>query len=89
IGAEAGLYPYRPNWDVTVYNWAPGPGVPTSTIHADTPHAWQLGKVVGVSVGRSPLSLTYQHYWLPTRYDSMHSPAIWSGADVLMVKYRF
>jgi hypothetical protein len=89
LGAEAGLYPYRPDWDVTVYNWAPGPGVPTSTIHADTPHAWQLGKVVGLSVGRGPLSLSYQHYWLPTRFDSAHSPAIWSGADVLMVKYRF
>jgi hypothetical protein len=89
IGAEAGLFPYRPDWDVSVYNWSATPGAATQTVHAHTPNGLQLGKVVGVSVGRGPLSLSYQHFILPTKYDSAHSPAIWSGADVLMVKYRF
>jgi len=88
LGVEAGLFPYRPDWDVTVYNWSNASGMPTSTIHANTPHAWQLGKVIGLSVGRGPLSVAYQHYVLPTKYDADHSPAIWSGADVLVVKYR-
>ncbi|WP_454825410.1 hypothetical protein [Paraburkholderia xenovorans] len=89
IGAETGLFPYIPNWDVSVYNWSNTPGEARQTLHVGTPHAWQIGKVVGVSIGRGPFSLIYQHYWLPTRYDSAHSPAIWAGADVLMLKYRF
>lgn len=89
VGVEAGLFPYRPSWDEMIYNWAPGPGIATSTITARTPHAVQIGKIVGISVGRGPLSISYQHYFLPTRFDDAHSPAIWKGADVLMVKYRF
>lgn len=89
LGAEAGLFPYRPDWDVTVYNWSNSPGMPTRTISVSTPHGIQIGKVVGVSVGRGPFSVAYQHYFLPTRYDSTHSPAIWKGADVVEVRYRF
>lgn len=89
FGAEGGLFVYRPDWNETIYNWAPGPGVAQSTIEADTPHALQIGKVLGVSVGRGNLSIAYQHYFLPTKYDATHSPAIWKGADVLMVKYKF
>lgn len=89
FGLEGGIFPYRPSWDEEIYNWSPGPGVPTSTISANTPHAWQLGEVVGVSVGRGPLSISIQHYFLPTRFDAQHYPAIWKGADVLMARYRF
>jgi hypothetical protein len=89
FGVEAGLFPYRPNWNETVSHWAIVPGAQMTTLQVNTPHAWQLGKVVGISVSRGPFSVTYQHYVLPTKYDSAHSPAIWRGADVVMVRYRF
>lgn len=89
LGVEAGLFPYRPDWSEVIYGWQGNTNVAPQTLHVDTPHAWQLGKVVGVSVGRGNFSVSYQHYILPTKYDSAHSPAIWKGADVVMVKYRF
>jgi hypothetical protein len=89
VGAEAGLFPYRPDWNEVIYGWQGNTGVAPQTLYVDTPHAWQIGKVVGASISRGPFSVAYQHYWMPTRYDSTHSPAIWKGADVVMVKYRF
>jgi hypothetical protein len=89
LGIEGGLFIYRPAWDIKVYNWSPRPGVAPTTIEAHTPRNLQLGKVIGVSVGRGNLSVAYQHYFLPTRFDSNHYPAIWKGADVLMMKYKF
>lgn len=89
IGVEGGVFIYRPAWDVTVYDWSPGPGVAPSTISAHTPRSLQTGKVAGISIGRGNFTVAYQHYWLPTRFDDAHSPAIWSGADALLVKYRF
>jgi hypothetical protein len=89
LGVEAGIFPYRPNWNETVTNWTVVPNTPTSTVYADTPHAWQVGGVVGASIGRGPLSVSYQHYILPTRSDGGRSPAIWSGANVILVRARF
>lgn len=89
IGIEAGIFPYRPAWDETVYNWTIVPGVAPTTISAHTSHGVQLGRVVGVSIGRGPLSISYQHYWLPTRYTDGQFQALWTGADVLIMTYRF
>lgn len=89
IGAQAGLFPYRPNWDVSIYNWQGDTNVAPQTLHASTPHGVQIGKVVGVSVSRGNFGISYQHYILPTRYDDAHSPAIWKGADVLMLTYKY
>jgi hypothetical protein len=89
VGAEAGLFPYRPDWDVTVTGWVVQPGNAPQTVYADTPHGIQLGKVAGLSVGRGAFSVAYQHYFLPTRFDMQHSPAIWKGADVILLKYRY
>lgn len=89
LGVEGGLFPYRPSWNETIYDWAPGPGIPAATITANTPHGIQLGWVVGFNVGRGPLSVSLQHYFLPNRFDSNHFPTIYTGADVLLLKYRF
>jgi hypothetical protein len=88
FGVEAGLFPYRPAWDETIYNWQGDLGAPR-TIHANTPHALQLGQVVGISVGRGRMRVSLSHYWLPTRFDSNHYPAIWKGATVVEAKYVF
>jgi len=89
VGVEGGLFPYRPNWNEVISNWSPGPGNKTGTITAETPHAWEIGEVMGLSVGHGPFSVAYQHYFLPTRFDTHHSPAIWKGADVILLKYRY
>lgn len=89
FGMEAGLFPYRPAWDMDVYNWQVNLNVAPQTLHVGTPHAWQLGQVVGVSVGRGNWKVALKHYWLPTKFDNDHSPAIWKGATVVEMKYRF
>jgi hypothetical protein len=89
FGLEGGAFAYRPSWDMTIYNWQGDTSVPAQTLTANTPHAIQLGAVVGISVGRGPLSVTLQHYILPTKFDNAHSPAIWKGADVLLIRYKF
>jgi hypothetical protein len=88
VGFEAGLFPYRPSWDVSVYDWQVQPGV-SQALHVSTPHSLQLGQVIGVSVGRGGAALALKHYFLPTRFDSQHSPAIWKGATVVEFKYKF
>lgn len=88
FGIEGGLFPYRPAWDEVIYNWQGDLG-PARTITASTPHALQLGYVVGVNVGRGNMTVGLKHYFLPTRFDSQHSPAIWKGATVVELKYRF
>lgn len=89
FGLEAGLFPYRPAWDVSVYNWQIDPNTPPQTLHVSTPRALQLGKVIGVSVGRGNFTLALKHYFLPTKYDDAHLPAIWKGATVVELKYKF
>jgi hypothetical protein len=89
FGFEAGLFPYRPAWDETIYGWQVDPNTPQQTIHANTPHALQLGEVAGVNVGRGNFTIGLKHYWLPTKFDNSHNPAIWKGAWVMEAKYRF
>jgi hypothetical protein len=88
FGLEAGLFPYRPAWNETIYNWQGDLG-PARTVTANTPHALQLGQLVGLSVGQGNLTVSLKHYWLPTKFDSTHSPAIWKGATVVEMKYKF
>ncbi|MFX1675220.1 hypothetical protein PWR63_23720 [Paraburkholderia sp. A2WS-5] len=94
FGVEGGLFPYRPSWTEQVYNTQDnimpnGQPVAPHNLTMETPHGIQLGEVVGVSIGRGPWSISYRHYFLPTRFDSQHSPSLLTGADVLTVRYRF
>lgn len=86
IGVEGGLFIFRPAWDETIYHWQGDTTVAPQTLTAHTSRSPQLGEVVGLSVGRGPLSVAYQHYFMPAHEKV---PTIWSGADVLMVRYRF
>ncbi|MDR5758208.1 hypothetical protein [Caballeronia sp. LZ035] len=89
FGIEAGLFPYRPSWDVSVYNWQVTEGAAPRTLAVSTPHGLQLGQVVGVSIGRGNATLSLKHYFLPTKFDETHTPALWKGANVVEFKYRF
>lgn len=84
IGIEGGLFPYRPSWSVSALWHLDG-----STHTYDTPHSVQWGKVVGVNVSYKNFGVSLQHYWLPTRYSDQNAPAMFSGANVLMLTYRF
>ncbi|CAJ0719440.1 hypothetical protein LMG6871_02865 [Ralstonia edaphis] len=82
---EAGLFPYRPTFDETVTN-ADGSEV---LAQYPTPHAIQLGKTFGVSVGRGNFRVSLKRYILPTRYDDQHSPAVWRDATMVEIRYVF
>ena len=64
FGVEGGLFPYRPQWDETVSNWATTPGATPITIHAHTSNALRLGAVVGISVERGSFGMSLRHYFL-------------------------
>ena len=89
FGIEAGLFPYRPAWNETIYGWQVDPNTPPQTIYANTSHGVQLGEVIGVNVGRDNFSIGLKYYRLPTRFDSKNYPAIWRGATVVEMKYKF
>lgn len=82
IGVEAGLFPYRPDWTDTAYNV-------TGAITYRTSHAVQWGKVVALNVERGNFGVSFQHYVLPSRFDAGNSPAMATGANVVMVTYAF
>lgn len=82
---EAGLFPYRPTFDERVTN-ADGS---EELIRFSTPHAIQLGKTLGVSVGRGNFRVALKRYMLPTRYDDQHAPAIWRDATMVEIRYVF
>lgn len=84
FGVEAGLFVYRPQWDVHMQTIAPDTN---GIIDPHTPNNPQIGRVVGASVGKGPWRVAYRHYFLPTKYDATHYPAIYTGADVVEVKY--
>jgi hypothetical protein len=82
FGVEGGLFPYRPDWNETVF-------IDGQQIGINTPHKVQFGKVVGASVERGNLGVSYRHYWLPSRYSDTSAPSFATGADVVMVTYHF
>lgn len=88
IGAEAGLFPYRPTWKMTVYDWPASHNGPFITGQHNALHTWQLGKVVGAFVQNGRFTASYEFYRLPTRFDDTHNPGLWTGAHVLMVSYE-
>lgn len=88
VGAEAGLFPYRPDWQMTVSGWHVSPDGPFKTGSHNTPHTLQLGKMFGAFVQRDRLTVSYEFYRLPTRFDATHNPALFTGAHMLMVSYE-
>jgi hypothetical protein len=89
LGVESGLFIFRPEWNETIYNWAPTPEASPITVRAHTPNNPQIGGVLGVSVGRGPWSVSYEHFFMPQWLGDKSTPPIYRGADVLMVAYRW
>ena len=87
LGVSAGLFPHIPSWTENVYGWSVAPGMTPRNISVNSGHHISIGEVIGMSVGYRNLSLSLQHYFLPTQHTKY--PPIWSGANVLMMRYRF
>jgi hypothetical protein len=73
---EGELFADRPAWNEKIYASQGDTHVAPQTLISGTPHTIQLGTVVGVLIGRKHLSVPLQRFWLPTKFDSGHSPAI-------------
>jgi hypothetical protein len=86
LGVSAGLFPNIPTWHETVIGWSAASGMQPRNISVSSGHYVSLGQVVGASVGHGNLSLSLQHYFLPMK--KADYPPIWSGATVLMLKYK-
>lgn len=89
LGYVLGVVPYRPEWHETVYNWTSSPNIPTRTVTLGTPSGTQWGHVTGISLGKGRWTISYLHYSLPTHYNPLSNPALWTGTDVMMVGYSF
>jgi hypothetical protein len=81
FGAEAGAWVYWQTWHESLYaldnEWH-------DLSHKTTA---QIGYVVGASVERGPLSLSYRYYQISQRWNPY--PGLATGAHVAMVRYRF
>jgi hypothetical protein len=82
FGAEVGGWAYAQTWRETVYNTGSG-------FDGDLSHKpkMQFGYVVGASVSRGPLSISYRYYQI--RQDWSTNPGLATGAHVAMATYRF
>ncbi|PXW23420.1 hypothetical protein [Paraburkholderia caballeronis] len=81
LGAEAGAWVYWQTWHETLYNLA---DQWQDLSHRTSP---QVGFVVGASVERGRLSVSYRYYQISARWNPY--PGLATGAHVLMVRYRF
>lgn len=81
LGAEAGAWAYWQTWHESLYN--------LDNQWQDLSHktVMQIGYVVGASIGRGPLSLSYRYYQISQRWNPY--PGLATGAHVLMTRYRF
>lgn len=89
FGFEIGPFIHRAAFDEAVYGWQIHPGVTPQDLYVSTPRRFDLGAVLGFSIGRGPLRLSYKRYFMPNRYQKPEYPAIWRGADVIELKYVF
>lgn len=92
LGAMAGPFLYVARWEVRVDDWIPAAGYgPPKTIYAHHQAKLNLGAVIGLSIGRGPVSIQYQRFFdMPRSNESAGDfPPIWRRTDMLSLRYRF
>lgn len=92
VGVMVGPFLYVARWEVRVDNWIPYEGAgPPQTIYADHKAKINLGAVVGVSIGRGPISIQYQRFFDQPRSNEPAGdfPPIWRHTDMLSLRYRY
>jgi len=81
FGFEGGLFPYRPSFDVGAYWYE------NNTYHTyHTPNALRLGGMIGVNVSYKQLTVSVDHFILPT---PSNNPAVYNDATALFLTYKF
>ncbi|WP_321905110.1 hypothetical protein [Paraburkholderia tropica] len=81
FGAEAGAWVYWQTWHESLYDLA---GQWDDLSHKTVA---QLGYVVGASVERGALSLSYRYYGMSAKWNPQ--PGLVTGAHVVMLRYGF
>lgn len=92
LGVMAGPFLYVARWEVRVDDWIPFEGAgPPKTIYARQTPKLNLGAVIGVSIGRGPVSIQYQRFFDQPRSNEPAGdfPPIWRRTDTLSIRYRF
>lgn len=92
LGVSAGPFLYVARWEVRVDDWIPAAGYGSpQTIYAKHSPKLNLGAVVGVSIGRGPISVQYQRFFDQPRSNEPAGdfPPIWRRTDMLSIRYRF
>jgi hypothetical protein len=79
-----GVYYNQPLWDETVYGWQGDAARAPLQVH--TPRQWHANRALGLSLSNGRTSLIYMHY--VTTIDPVF-PALFKGADTVMIVWRF
>lgn len=88
FGVEAGAFIHQNRWDTQI-DFRPyyADYATTMSYELHTDRRWQVMPMVGVSVGRGPVSVAATYYANKSRNDPVHS--FWQGTATLTVRYRF
>jgi hypothetical protein len=81
LGAEAGPWVYWQTWHESLYNLA------NQWQNLSHRTVAQVGYVVGASVERGPVSLSYRYYSVSQKWNPQ--PGLVTGMHVFMVTYKF
>jgi hypothetical protein len=90
-GVEFGPYIHKSVWAVNVLDWHSSADAPPLNITVQNENRWQIGRVVGASIGHKNFTLSYQYFMnqdrtVPGR-DTFGS--VWSNTHMLTLKYKF
>jgi hypothetical protein len=88
FGVEGGPYVYRSTWSEDVSGWVASPDSSPTSFHINNNPQWAIGAVVGASVSRKNLTLSYR-YFINKARPSDPTPPVWDATHVVMLKYRF
>lgn len=92
FGPELGIIEYRATWTEDAYGWSYFPG-PTRTNHLELQRKFYNSKFYGAFAQRGRWTISYEHYNLTTdtagtdRPGRPWVPALYTGANMLMVSY--
>jgi hypothetical protein len=87
FGVEGGPYLHRDTWAVNVLNdqrWSSSP----INLHVAYSSGWNLGYVLGTSIGYKHFSVAYQ-YFRNAGKSSDPYPPVWTATHLLLLKYRY
>lgn len=91
VGVAAGPFLYVARWKVRVDDWISAPGDVPRIYNANHVPKLNIGAVVGVSIGRGPISIQYQRFFDQPRSNEPAGdyPAIWRHTDMISLRYRY